>query len=113
MKQRIILLFANQYSIKDEDTGELKEGITSNYYFNTDLSAVSNNNGAVGTRPAKGTIPIECFGKVKTAPALYDATFDMNIGSDGKPVLTIIDLDFVEEIRMVPKSVIDKSMKAG
>lgn len=109
MKQKIILLYANQYSIRDDETRELKEGITCNYYFNTELTSVGNVDGSVGTRPAKGSIPIDCFRKIKKAPAIYEATFDMKIGGDGKPVLTITDLDFVEEVRLVSAS----SAKAG
>lgn len=112
MKQKIILLYANQYSVRDEDTRELKEGVTCNYYFNTELSAVGNADGSVGMRPAKGSFPLELFFKIKKAPAIYEATFDMKIGSDGKPVLTIADLDFVEEISIVSASSAGK-VKAG
>lgn len=114
MKQKIILLFANQYSIRDDETRELKEGVTCNYYFNTELTSVGNADGSVGTRPAKGSMPLECFFKIKKAPAIYEATFDMKIGGDGKPVLTIIDLDFVEEVRITSASAAaDKAAKAG
>lgn len=115
MKQKIILLYANQYSIRDDETRELKEGVTCNYYFNTDLAIVGNADGSVGQRPAKGSIPVGCFFKIKTAPAIYEATFDMKIGGDGKPVLTITDLDFVEEVRIVSASALaDKAAaKAG
>ena len=42
--------------------------------------------------------------KIKTAPALYNAKFEMNIGSDGKPVLKIQDLEFISEISMIPSN---------
>lgn len=108
MRQKIILLFANQYSIRDEETRELKEGITCNYYFNTELTCVGNVDGSVGQRPAKGSMPISCYRKIQVAPAIYDAEFDMKIGADGKPVLTIIDLDFVEEVRIVSASLAEE-----
>lgn len=104
MKQKIILLFANYYKMVDERTGVVTEGITSNYYFNTELKPVGNDNGAVGTRPAKGGIPLGLLGKITVAPAIYEATFDMSIGSDGKPVLKIADLEYVEDISIVPSS---------
>ena len=37
MNQQIILLYAGQYRIIDERTGEINEGVTCNYYFNTNL----------------------------------------------------------------------------
>lgn len=103
MRQRIILLFANAYQMTD-DTGKRLEGVTCNYYFNTDLSAVDNVNGSVGTRPAKGNMPYETFLKVRKAPALYDAEFELSVDKDGKPILKIIDVEFIEEVRIVPCS---------
>lgn len=114
MKQKIILLYANPYSITDEKTGEIKKGITCNYYFNTSLSSMRNEDGSVGQRPAKCSVPYTCQPKMSFAPAIYDAEFDMKIGSDGKPVLTIIDLDFVEKLQLVSESnVKDPANKAG
>lgn len=117
MKQKIILLFANYYRMVDERTGAVTEGISSNYYFNTELKPMGNDNGAVGMRPAKGGIPLDCLRKIEVAPAIYEASFDMTIGSDGKPVLKIVDLDFVEELCMVPASSVNaaepKKEKAG
>lgn len=107
----IILLYASPYTIVDEKTGEVKKGVTCNYYFNVDLEAVDNTNGSVGTRPAKGAMDASCMAKVYKAPALYEAEFEMNVGSDGKPVLKIRDLHFKSRIGMLP--VEDKPVKAG
>lgn len=100
MKQKIILLYAGAYRIVDERTGRITEGITCNYYFNVNLDIVDNANGTIGTRPAKGSLPIELMPKIVKAPALYDATFEMTIGSDGKPVLKICDLDYLSPVVM-------------
>lgn len=102
MEMQIILLYAGQYQIVDESSGEVKQGVTCNYYFNTDLRAEDNKNGSKGTRPAKGSIDFELMKKIKSAPALYNAKFEMNIGSDGKPVLRILDLDYVSDIFIGP-----------
>ena len=105
MEMEIILLYASQYQIVDEKTGEINRGVTCNYYFNTDLSAEDNTNGSKGTRPAKGSLDFYLMEKVVKAPALYRATFEMSIGSDMKPVLKIVDLDYVDEVKIVPVSV--------
>lgn len=102
MKSQIILLYAYQYSILDEKTGAITQGITCNYYFNTDLHAEDNKNGSKGTRPAKGNLDYHLFEKIVSAPGLYDAVFEMNVGSDGKPVLKIIDLDYVSDVSISP-----------
>lgn len=105
MKMQIILLYAAQYRMVDEKTGEVSQGVTCNYYFNVDLHNVDNTNGSKGTRPAKGSMDYLLMGKVKEAPALYDAEFEMNVGSDGKPVLKIKNLDYISSISMVPVGV--------
>lgn len=112
MKQKILLLYANQYSLKNEE-GRLMEGVTCNYYFNTTLNAVGNKDGSVGQRPAKGSMPVEAFWKIKMAPAIYEAEFDMKIGSDGKPVLSIVDLDYIEEVALKPVSQKQPEKAAG
>lgn len=103
MKMRIILLFANAYQMAADD-GRVIEGVTCNYYFNTSLEAVNNVNGSVGTRPAKGNMPYETFLKVKKAPAIYDADFEMTVDKEGKPILKIIDVDYVGDVRFVLSS---------
>lgn len=102
MQSEIILLYAGQYQIVDEKTGSITQGVTCNYYFNTNLSAEDNVNGTKGTRPAKGNLDFLLMGKIVKAPALYMADFEMSIGSDMKPVLKIKDLEFLHEVQIVP-----------
>ena len=99
-KTQIILLYAAQYQI--EDARGFNRGVTCNYYFNTDLKTEDNANGSKGTRPAKGSIDYALWDKIVTAPAIYDASFEMTVGSDGKPVLKIVDLDYVTDAKILP-----------
>lgn len=101
-KMKILLLFANKYSIANEVTGVINEGVTLSYYLSTDLKATENTNGSVGMKPAKSSIPIELINKIVKAPALYEASFDMSIGSNGAPQLKVSDLDFVSEVELKP-----------
>ena len=102
MRMQIIVLYASQYEIPDERTGEINKGVTCNYYFNVDLHAEDNRNGSKGTRPAKGSLEFLLMKKIVSAPALYEAEFEMSVGSDGKPVLKIVDLDYVCDVSMTP-----------
>lgn len=36
-------------------------------------------------------------------PGIYDGTFEMTVGSDGKPVLKLVDVDFVDAAVISPK----------
>lgn len=113
MNQQIILLYAGQYSILDEKTGTINQGVTCNYYFNVNLVAEDNTNGTKGTRPAKSSCDYNLMSKIVKAPGLYNAEFSMNIGSDGKPVLKICDLEFLSEIVMQPVSMVKPEPSSG
>lgn len=109
METQIILLYAGRYEIVDERTGVINRGVTCNYYFNTDLKAEDNANGTKGTRPAKGSIDYALWDKIVVAPAIYNAKFEMTVGSDGKPVLKIVDLDYMSDAKIVPANKDNKS----
>ncbi len=98
METQIIVLYASQYEIPDDTTGEIKRGVTCNYYFKDYFTAKNNDNGSKGMRPAKGSMDFALMDKIKFAPALYNAKFEMTIGSDGKPVLKVADLDYVSDV---------------
>lgn len=99
MKQDILLLFAGTYSVPDERTGVINEGCSVSYYMVTDLSAVKNPDGTLGLRPAKCTVESDYLGtKINRAPAMYSAEFGFKIGSNGKPTLYIMDLEYKSDI---------------
>lgn len=102
VEMQIILLYAGQYDIPDERGGQNNRGTSISYYFNTNLVAEDNVNGTKGTRPAKSTCDFNLMSKVVKAPALYNASFDMAIGSDLKPVLKICDVDYVSDVEIIP-----------
>lgn len=97
----IVLLYANQYDMTDEQTGERTRGTSLSYYFNTGFEPIHNSDGSKGLRPAKSSSDWMLMTKINAAPALYKATFEMSIGSTMKPVLKIVDLDFVSNIEVI------------
>ena len=40
-------------------------------------------------------LPPELIHKISYIPGIYDGTFEMTIGSNGKPTLKLTDLNFV------------------
>lgn len=96
----IVLLYANKYNMVDEQTGETSKGTSINYYFNQ-FKPTINQDGSKGLRPAKSTSDYELMNKVTAAPAMYRATFEMTIGSNMKPVLKIVDLEYLDEIQLI------------
>ena len=94
MKQTILLLSANPYSLRDED-GRINEGISVRYLTNASLSPIDNGNGSYGAYPAKGTLPLSMKPFIQAAPAVYDADLDFQVASDGKVKIAIKALEFI------------------
>lgn len=116
MKQKIILLFANPWELTDEDTGEIREGVSCYYYINWELSSEQNRDGSFGSQPAKSTAPIDVLQKIKSAPAVYEATFVLRTDrNSGKGVLNIDDLDYCYDVDIKPieNKPADKPAKAS
>ena len=56
----------------------------------------------VGMQRGKGWLPKELREKVRVAPAIYEGTFTMTVGSDGKPVLKLVDVAYKANVEMRP-----------
>lgn len=100
-EQRILLMYAGTYSMKSEDDGRLLEGCVLNYYFygqkGEGLIPKEATPESRGYQRAKCSIDISKMAKIIQAPAIYDAKFIMTVGSDGKPILKVDDLQYVGE----------------
>lgn len=96
MKQNIIVLSAHPYRIA-ESNGRVSEGLSVRYLTVDNLNPVKDGE-AVGTRPAKANLPYYWKDLFLCAPAMYEAELGMNVGSDGKPVMTITKIDFLGEL---------------
>lgn len=59
--------------------------------------------GVSGTRRGKSFLSEDKLHKVSYVPGIYDGTFEMTVGSDGKPVLKLVDVDFVDAAVISPK----------
>lgn len=98
MKQNIIILSAVPYSIPDEKTGRVNEGVSITYLTSEDLSPVRNDNGSYGVKPAKGSLSKSLQSSIVSAPAYYAADLDIAIGSDGRPALKIKSVTYSGDI---------------
>lgn len=101
-KMRILVTFANTYDMPAETGRDAMKGCIVHYYFLGDdgqafapqfsMDTVS----PLGYQRSKVSMDYTMRAKIKSAPGIYDGSFAMTVGSDGKPVLKLIDLDYVE-----------------
>lgn len=99
-KQRILLMYANEFDMKTEE-GRMLKGCILNYFFfgqNGELlKSQYDQVGNVGFQRAKSNVDYDMRNQVVCAPGVYDAEFEMSVGSDGKPVLKVSSLNFIGE----------------
>lgn len=107
-KAKIMILFANQYDMKDESGNKLT-GCSVHYLFwGEDGEAVASEaefdpTKPVGVQRAKCSVESVLRNKIVVAPGLYEGTFEMTTGSDGKPVNRLRDVAFISHLEIKPK----------
>ncbi len=103
-KADILVFFANAIDTMGED-GSRIYGCTIHYVFlNTMVSAQSEYDitKSVGMQRGKSWVDYNMRDKVRIAPAIYEGTFEMAVGSDGKPVLKLTDIAYKSHVQFVP-----------
>lgn len=95
---RAIVLFAKQWKFKDENSGQVREGVLVEYIMTDRLSPVKNNDGSEGYRILKESISINKLNNIIKVPAIYEIIYGFDI-QKGKPVMRIKDLQFISEVK--------------
>ena len=102
---KVVVTFANPYEIKEESTGRVTSGVTVEYYFwgehgETFDGKMRVDGKPAGVRRSKASIDASLVDKVAFVPGVYDAEFEMSVGSDGKPVLKLQDINFFAKLQV-------------
>ena len=107
-KAKIVILFANQYDMKDESGNKLA-GCSVHYLFWGEEGEAGASEAEfdptkpVGVQRAKCSVESVLRNKIVVAPGLYEGTFEMTTGSDGKPVNRLRDVAFISHLEIKPK----------
>lgn len=109
-KAKILVLFANAYNIKDE-SNKVVCGTSVHYLFwgenGEQLLEQSewDESKPVGVQRAKCSLDFDARKKIPIAPAIYEGTFQMAVGSDGKAVLKLVDVAYFSNFKIEEKHV--------
>jgi len=79
----------------DEQTGQVRQGVSIQYYNDTTFLPKQDQSGKLGELIIKESLPIDLLSKLEQVPAIYEADFIMSVkNSNGKAVqsLSIDDL---------------------
>lgn len=96
----VLLMFSKPYQIQNEQTKVIEnEGVSVEYYFfgknGERLAPVADDSGDLGIRRSKASLDISLKEKLMFVPGIYDGQFEMGVGADGKPVLKLLDIDYI------------------
>lgn len=98
-KMRILMMFSGEIVMEKNKDHDAIRGLSVEYYLFGDngelVQSKVSADGVSGTRRGKSFMPLELSSKVSFVPGIYDGTFEMSVGSDGKPVLRLVDFDYV------------------
>jgi len=101
MTQKMIMLSANGYSVKDATTNQVNEGITMWFYpadtINPKQNAMSMQLDK-GSKPIKVSAPLHIADKIKSVPGIYECSTEMRANSTGQGVMKIVDFMFVGDV---------------
>ena len=103
-KMKILVTYAAIW--KSSDNGST--GMTLNYFIYGEngeplISRADATGGPVGQQRAKSNLDPSMRNKITFVPGIYEAKMGYKIGSDGKPVLTVEDLDFFSRVQILPE----------
>lgn len=96
-KVKAIVTFASPWSMQDEMTGILREGITIEYVMTDNLNPVTNEDGSMGYRQVKESINIQNAKQIVKVPGIYEMIYGYTVRR-GKPILKLQELKFVSEV---------------
>ena len=106
-KFRIFLYYSGLVDMKATETRDAVKGVSMEFLFygehGEQVEPTVSADGVSGTRRGKSFLSEDKLHKVSYVPGIYDGTFEMTVGSDGKPVLKLVDVDFVDAAVISPK----------
>lgn len=98
MNQKGVVIYANPWSMTDERTGKAMEGITVEYLACENLNPVTNEDGSMGVRHCKESIPLNLSPELKYVPGVYDLEFGLKPGTKGKMQVKLVGLHYLGDV---------------
>lgn len=98
-KFKVLLMYSGEINMEANKERDAVHGVSIEYYFYGNngemIQPRVSVDGISGTRRGKVFMTPEISNKISYIPGIYDGSFEMTVGSDGKPSLKLVDIDFV------------------
>lgn len=99
MVQTGILIYAKAWAMQDEKTGANRQGISIEYLACENLKPVVNEDGSMGVRHCKESVPLTLQESIIKIPGLYDLEFGLKPGSKGKMEVKLVGLNYIGDVK--------------
>lgn len=104
---KILVMFASELDIPASEGREALRGTSIEYFFfgenGEQVQPKICVDGTVGMRRGKSFLNPEIIHKISYIPGIYEGKFEMQIGSNGKPTLKLVDMNFVGQAAITIK----------
>lgn len=97
MENVITVIYARPYKLTDEDTGEIKEGV-SIHYVDRDLVVNSIDDG-IGYPVMKNSIASDKIRSLTQVPGVYKPIYSKKV-SKGQQIVKLEDVEFIQSFSM-------------
>lgn len=97
MKQTVIVLSAQQYSMTNDETGEVNEGTSVRYLYADTLAPVVDGQ-LKGHKVAKSNVTFNNFLDFVEVPGVYDVDINLAIDKEGRTKVTASNFTFKKSL---------------
>lgn len=98
MVQKGIVIYAKPWAMQDEKTMVNRQGISIEYLAAENLNPVVNEDGSLGVRHCKESVPLTMNESIIKVPGIYDLEFGMKPGSRGKMEVKLVGLNYIGDV---------------
>lgn len=95
---KAVITYANVWEMEDERTGRTRKGVTVEYMLTDSLAPVENEDGSIGYRHIKESMPIDKLDSIKEVPGVYNMIFTLQPGAKGKLQTKLANVQFLESL---------------
>lgn len=101
IKKEVVVISATQYSMVDENTGEVNEGTSVRYVLNGNLDPVHEDQ-LKGYKLGKAGVTFNNFMDFIEVPGVYEADLNFNIDKDGRVKVAASNFKFKKSLFPAP-----------
>lgn len=97
MKNVVTVTSATRYSVVDESTGVVNNGVSVRF-FCTDTMEPCATDSMKGYKLSKASVPAQDYDKFKAVPGIYECDFDISVAGDGTMKVKANNFEFVKPL---------------